>query len=318
MTAPALFVLGIAATVLGTRRSITGKVTDASGAVLPGVDVTLTSPAVMGARSTVADGEGGYRFGLLPPGVYAVKFALQGFGTVVREGVQISAGFTSTLNVAMNVGSVAETITVVGASPLIDVTNAVVATTFTEELTAVLPTGHDVFSVLAITPGVQVTARMWAAERGFARSSCLRQHSQWNVIEGASWHRCSMKIRTSIRRSRSPRQKVPMRQSRILQQLHRQERRQQNPWACLYDREPLSCKVRTDRRAATTRPHHHQLGGPLSVVPCRRGRPFMRDKLWWFLAYRTLNSDNWTPGYVNTQTGLPSRCTRRSRITRRN
>ena len=116
-----------------------------------------------------------------------MKFELQGFGTVVREGVQLTAGFTSTLNVVMDVGSVAETITVVGASPLIDVTNAVVATTFTEELTAVLPTGHDVFSVLAVTPGVQFTAPDVGGSRAGLRAQfrVFGSTSQWNVIEGA-------------------------------------------------------------------------------------------------------------------------------------
>src|SRR2546421_9920489 len=136
----AFFVLAETATCWAQDGVITGRVTDRSGAVLPGVDLTLTSNAVMGVRNTVTDLQGGYRFGLLPPGTYAVKFALSGFGTVVREGIQLTAGFTSTLNVVMEVGTVAETITVVGESPIIDVTNAVVATTFTEDLTSVLPT----------------------------------------------------------------------------------------------------------------------------------------------------------------------------------
>ena len=166
---------------------ITGRVTDSSGAVLPGVDLTLTSTAVMGIRSAVTDQQGAYRFGLLPPGTYTVKFGLPGFATVVRAGIQLSAGFTSTLNVAMEVAVVAETVTVVGDSPIIDVTNAVVSTTFTEELTSVLPTGHDVFSVLAITPGVQVTAPDVGGSRAGLRAQfrVFGSTSQWNVIEGA-------------------------------------------------------------------------------------------------------------------------------------
>ena len=66
---------------------ITGRIADPSGGTLPGVDVTLTSPAVMGGRSAVSDEQGSYRFGLLPPGIYTVKFGLPGFATVVREGI---------------------------------------------------------------------------------------------------------------------------------------------------------------------------------------------------------------------------------------
>src|SRR2546425_4350974 len=94
----ALFVLVVTATSRAQDGVITGRVTDPSGAVLPGVDATLTSTAVMGTRSVVTDEQGGYRFGQLPPGTYTVKFQLPGFGTVVREGIQLTAGFTSTLN----------------------------------------------------------------------------------------------------------------------------------------------------------------------------------------------------------------------------
>jgi len=143
-----------AATSWAQDSVITGRVTDSSGATLPGVDVSLTSPALLGGRSVVSDEQGSYRFALLPPGVYSVRFQLQGFATVIREGITLTPGFTSSLNIALEVASVAETVTVTGESPIIDVTNAVVASNFNKELTAVLPTGHDVFSVLAITPGV--------------------------------------------------------------------------------------------------------------------------------------------------------------------
>ena len=93
---------------------ITGKVTDASGAVIPGVVIALTSPGVMGARDVITDEQGGYRFNFLPPGAYALKFELPGFRTLVREGIQITAGFTATLNVSLEVATVGETLTVAG------------------------------------------------------------------------------------------------------------------------------------------------------------------------------------------------------------
>jgi Carboxypeptidase regulatory-like domain len=166
---------------------ITGRVTDPSGGALPGVDVSITSQALLGGRSTVSDEQGSYRLALLPPGTYSVRFQLQGFGTVIREGITLTPGFTSSLNIVLEVGTVAETVTVVGESPIVDVTNAVVATNFSKELTAVLPTGHDVFSVLAITPGVQVTAPDVGGSRAGQRAQfrVFGSTSQWNVIEGA-------------------------------------------------------------------------------------------------------------------------------------
>src|SRR5262245_47903844 len=120
-----LGVLVVAATCGAQDSVITGKVSDPSSAPLPGVSLTLTSPAVMGVRSVVSDEQGNYRFQFLPPGAYMVKFELSGFRTIIRENVQLTAGFTSTVNVVMDVAPIAETVTVSGESPLIDVTNAI-------------------------------------------------------------------------------------------------------------------------------------------------------------------------------------------------
>src|SRR5215470_10753789 len=95
-TLTALFVFALAATCSAQDGTITGKVTDSSGAPLPGVSLTLSSTAVMGVRSLVTDEQGGYRFGLLPPGTYSLKLELSGFATIVREDIQMTAGFTST------------------------------------------------------------------------------------------------------------------------------------------------------------------------------------------------------------------------------
>src|SRR5947207_4338449 len=100
--------------------TITGKVSDASGAVLPGVGVTVASPQMLaGQRMLVTDEQGNYRAGLLTPGTYSVKYELPGFRTLVREGIQVSAGFTATLNINMEVATVAETVTVEGDSPIV-------------------------------------------------------------------------------------------------------------------------------------------------------------------------------------------------------
>src|SRR5687767_9582272 len=94
------------ATVLA-QGSITGVVRDASGAILPGVTVEATSPALIEkARSVVTDGSGQYRIVDLRPGVYAVTFSLSGFSTVRREGVNLEGNFVATLNADMRVGAI--------------------------------------------------------------------------------------------------------------------------------------------------------------------------------------------------------------------
>jgi hypothetical protein len=97
--------------------SITGVVRDASGAVLPGVTVEAASPALIEkVRSAVSDSSGVYRITELRPGTYSVTFTLAGFSTLRRENVELTAGFSATVNGDLAVGNLAETITVSGAA----------------------------------------------------------------------------------------------------------------------------------------------------------------------------------------------------------
>src|SRR5690349_17237514 len=106
-----------------TTGTINGRVTDASGAVIPGVTVTLTSPVIQGERTALSDEAGNYRFLLLPPGTYRVSYELPGFQKLVRDGIIVEVTKTATLNVALGVASVADTVTVTGESPVVDVQN---------------------------------------------------------------------------------------------------------------------------------------------------------------------------------------------------
>src|ERR671935_315317 len=103
---------------------IAGVVKDTSGAVMPGVTVEASSPALIErVRSVITDTEGQYKIIDLRPGTYTVTFTLAGFSTVKREGIELSAGFTATVNADLRVGSLEETITVSGLSPVVDTAN---------------------------------------------------------------------------------------------------------------------------------------------------------------------------------------------------
>ena len=103
---------------------IAGVVRDTNGGVLPGVTVEASSPALIEKmRATVTGVDGSYRMLDLRPGVYSVTYSLAGFRTVRREGVELPAAFTATVNVDLEIGAIAETITVSGAAPLVDVQN---------------------------------------------------------------------------------------------------------------------------------------------------------------------------------------------------
>ena len=145
--------------VSATTGAINGKVTDESGAVLPGVTVTIASPSMQGTRADVTSESGDYRFPAVPPGDYRITYELTGFGTVVREGIRVGLGFTATVNADMKVASLQETVTVTGESPVVDVTATTTSTNFGEAKLASLPNARDFWTVLAAAPAI-VLARI--------------------------------------------------------------------------------------------------------------------------------------------------------------
>jgi hypothetical protein len=137
--------------------SIAGLVRDTTGAVLPGVTVEAGSPALIEkVRTVITDEAGQYRIVDLRPGVYAVTFSLPGFSSIRRDGVELTAGFTANVNAELRVGSVAETITVSGASPVVDVQNVNTQRTVTREVLDTVPSGKQFTALAQLIPGVTV------------------------------------------------------------------------------------------------------------------------------------------------------------------
>jgi hypothetical protein len=134
-----------------------GVVRDSQGLVLPGVTVTLTGENVMGTRTATTDVDGSYRFLALPPGTYNMLFELSGFQTINREGVVVSTGSTFTIDAALQIATVAETITVTGESPVVDVKSAGISATFDQTQLYDVPSATDMWAVLGQTPGIRMT-----------------------------------------------------------------------------------------------------------------------------------------------------------------
>jgi len=155
-------VLAVPAAAAAQQTSgIAGSVADDTGGVLPGVTVAATSPALIeGSRIAFTDGQGNYNVVNLVPGTYSVTFTLPGFATIIREGVVLTAGFTANIDAEMAVSGIEETITVTGASPLVDVQNTVAQQSLTTEQLETLPTGLKAVasSLIALVPGVTGTA----------------------------------------------------------------------------------------------------------------------------------------------------------------
>src|SRR5678815_2612948 len=135
--------------------AIAGVVRDTSGAVLPGVTVEAASPVLIEkVRTVVTDEQGRYNIVDLRPGVYTVTFSLQGFNKVAREGVQLTSGFTAAVNADLPVGALQETVTVSGASPLVDTQNVRKQVLITSDQLDALPTSTKNWAtIVEVTPG---------------------------------------------------------------------------------------------------------------------------------------------------------------------
>jgi hypothetical protein len=152
----------IAAVVAGAasaqelRGRIDGVVTDNTGGVLPGVTVTVSGPALIQPQVAVTGADGGYRYPALPTGVYTLVFELSGFQTVRREEIRVGLATTVTINIQMPLAGVEETLTITGESPVVDVKNTNVGTSFTKELMQDIPNARDIWAAMAQAPGFQM------------------------------------------------------------------------------------------------------------------------------------------------------------------
>jgi hypothetical protein len=139
--------------------TLSGVVRDAQGGVLPGVTVSASSPSLIGgARSAITGDAGSYTF-QLPPGIYEVNYELTGFGTLKREGIVVQVARTARVDVELGVGTLQETVTVSGASPVVDVSSTVTQTNITKDLFEAIPTGRNPWVMAGLVPGV-VTGRL--------------------------------------------------------------------------------------------------------------------------------------------------------------
>jgi hypothetical protein len=183
-----LFVLAVVTTTTVASAqvqtgSIVGVITDDSGAVLPGVLVTLGGERLIGGSQTfTTDASGAYRFDRLPPGDYTVKFELQGFKAIERAGIRVNASFVATVNAKLEVGSLSETITVTGQSPTVDTRSNVQQTVMSQEILEGVPSGRDPWSLAKLIPGVQVATYDVGGTQSMQQSSLSAHGSNTNDV----------------------------------------------------------------------------------------------------------------------------------------
>jgi carboxypeptidase family protein len=173
-----------------TNGEVIGKVTDQTNAAVPGVTVTLESPAIQQPMVTVTQASGAFRFVQVPIGTYTISFTLPGFKTVKRAGVVVETGFSAEINTKLEVSTREEVVNVTAATPVVDTKNTAVGAVFNRETLDVIPTARDPWMVINMVPGVIMSGvnvggsasgqQLTATVRGGASSQ-----NMWN-IEGAS------------------------------------------------------------------------------------------------------------------------------------
>jgi hypothetical protein len=142
--------------IVEAQATLAGVVRDTSGAILPGVTVEASGPALIEkVRSAASDGSGQYRIPDLPPGTYSVTFSLTGFTRVVREGVVLAGSGVTTISADLRVGALEETITVTGETPIVDVQSTRRETVLSSDVMAALPATRTYGALLNAIPGLQ-------------------------------------------------------------------------------------------------------------------------------------------------------------------
>jgi len=181
---------GLTVLVPATARAqsgLAGVAKDTSGAVLPGVTVEATSPALIErTRAVVTDDQGQYKIVGVRPGTYSITFVLPGFTTVKREGIDLTADFTATVNAELKVGSLEETVTVSGASSLVDVKSVVSLNVLTREIQDALPTPRNFESGAVTTPGVTISRPDVGGSEGYQITN--------NTVHGSNARDMSLQI----------------------------------------------------------------------------------------------------------------------------
>jgi hypothetical protein len=168
--------------------SIFGKVTDPSGAVLPGVTVTVTGTGLQQPLVAVTSESGTYQFPSVPLGTYSVTFELANFKKALRQNIVITTGFNAGVDVKLELGQMSEEVTISAASPVVDTKKAATGATFTSDVLEKIPTSRDPWQIINMAPGVQAGLNVGGSASGQQVGLNARGTSnnvQWN-LEGGS------------------------------------------------------------------------------------------------------------------------------------
>jgi hypothetical protein len=298
------------------QASLAGLVQDSSGAVLPGVTVEAASPVLIEkVRTTTTDANGRYSIPDLRPGAYTVTFSLSGFSTFKREGVELTGTAVVTINADMRVGSLEETITVSGESPIVDVQSTTRQAVIDQEVLAAIPSARNPFTTGVLIPGVRrgganvpdvggsVVQEVASLEFNGSRQSDQRMMVNGVALStmiGGGWGGGAVPNATGMAEFAIDVSGVDAQAATGGVRINFIPRDGGNNWAGTifagYTQEAFASDNFTgsdvQARGLTAPP---QIKGNGDFNP-GFGGPLKRDKVWFFLSGRYLYADNYVPG----------------------
>src|SRR5262245_36431439 len=176
-----LTLLTAAAHAQSTTGTIAGRIVDAQGLVIPGVTVTAAGP--QGTQTSVTDAEGRFNLPFLTPGSYGLRVELQGFKTIERSGLQVRLDQTVDLALTMDVGNMAESVTVTAAANPVDAIHSETGTNLDSDTLSSLPVGRRFSDTLYLAPGVSSSGSLGAANPSVSGSSGLENQY---IVDGVN------------------------------------------------------------------------------------------------------------------------------------
>src|SRR5215475_3348019 len=300
--------------------NITGRAQDSSGALIPGVEVTIASPAMIGgARTEVTDETGSYRFTLLPAGTYSVKFALSGFKIINITDVIVTPNATMTINGAMEVASTAEEITVTSQAPVIDLEAATVGVNWDIHKLDDLPYSRSLVALNTMLPGVFMTGTFDVGGSQFGTSSAVsgrtfgRNGNNVMAIDGLVWcqgyadYGSFEEVNFTTASKGADQGNAGVTMEMIVKsggnQIHGNftqsyERGAWHPFgqATNIDQDLLSRGLPPgSNKFISNRQTWGDIGGPI-----------LKDKFWFYFAYLDGQLNQYVPGYITFKTGAPA------------
>ena len=165
---------------------IFGKVTDASGGVMPGVSVTLSGPTLLQPMTATSSATGTYRFPGLSVGSYTVRFELAGFKTFVRDGIRMEIGANLQINAALEISTVQETVTVTGETPVVDLRDTSKTSRFNQEALQSIPSARDPWVIIEQAAGIamdrqNVGGSASGQQSNFVARGAQMREQKWNL-----------------------------------------------------------------------------------------------------------------------------------------